>query len=115
MNEHLNYIIEYKNRKEWYKNGKLHRIHGPAIEYKNGFKVWCKNGLLYKECGPEIIYNIYIKKWFINKKVLDYKLSTTPKNCKCSYCLENILNVCSFKTNENFFHEKCLCLLLCSK
>jgi hypothetical protein len=120
MNDISEYI-EYKNkegiiiRREWYKNKKLHRINGPAIEHFIGFKKWYKNGTLYKECGPEIIYNIYLKKWFVNKKMLNYKLSITPKNCVCSYCLENISSICSFESNENFFHEKCLCMILSFK
>jgi len=30
--------------KYWYKNGKLHRESGPAIEYSNGIKYWYLNG-----------------------------------------------------------------------
>jgi len=116
MNTQLNYIIEYNNRKEWYKNGKLHRLNGPAIEYKNGFKKWYRNGILYQECGPKMIYNKHHKKWFINRELLEYNLSSVPKNSQCSYCLNVILNTFCFKTrNENYFHEKCLCLLICSR
>ena len=41
-------MIEFSNKKIWYKNGKLHRDNDlPAIEYSNGDKVWCKNGIEY--------------------------------------------------------------------
>jgi hypothetical protein len=33
--------------KQWYLNGKLHRIDGPAIEYPNGVKYWFLNGINY--------------------------------------------------------------------
>ena len=116
MDTVLNSILEFTNRREWYKNGKLHRINGPAIEYKNGCKKWYRNGILYKECGPDIVYNRIKKKWFINKKIMDYSLTITPKKSNCSICLNTITNTfCFGTTNENFFHEKCLHeLLKCS-
>lgn len=108
-----NYTIEYEDRKEWYKNDKLHRINGPAIHYKNGFKKWYINGILYKECGPKIIK--HNKKWYINGKLLEYELSIVPKASQCSYCLNFIVGKFCFKTINNYFHEKCLCTLICSK
>jgi len=38
--------------KRWYKNGKLHRDDGPAIEYVWGDKSWYVNGLKTREDGP---------------------------------------------------------------
>lgn len=35
--------------KWWFLNGKLHRIDGPAIEYKNGDKLWYLNGVPYPQ------------------------------------------------------------------
>ena len=32
--------------KEWWHNGQIHRLDGPAIEYPNGTKQWWQNGLL---------------------------------------------------------------------
>ena len=29
--------------KEWYLNGELHRIDGPAVEWADGTKYWCLN------------------------------------------------------------------------
>jgi len=40
--------------KEWYRNGKLHREDGPAIEYNYGTKYWYRNGKLHREDGPAI-------------------------------------------------------------
>ena len=113
MNSIVNHVIEFSNRKEWYKNGKLHRINGPAVEYKNGCKKWYKNGILYKECGPDIIFDRIQKKWFINKKLMEYSLTRISEKLNCSICLDLITNTFCFKTtNENFFHEKCLYELL---
>ena len=44
-----------KNKdKRWFKNGKLHRDGGPAIEFKNGTKKWYKNGKLHRFKRPAI-------------------------------------------------------------
>ena len=34
--------------KQWYENGKLHRLDGPAIEWSNGGKKWYDNGQFLK-------------------------------------------------------------------
>lgn len=40
--------VEYPwGHKEWWVNGKLHRLDGPAIEYSNGHKEWYVNGVTY--------------------------------------------------------------------
>ena len=43
----------------WYRNGKLHRKNGPAIEYQDGFKVYCLNNIRVPEwvvmAAPETI------------------------------------------------------------
>ena len=36
-------VIEYGVVKYWYKNDKLHRENGPAIEYFDGSKYWYIN------------------------------------------------------------------------
>ena len=46
----------YKDRTEWYFEGKLHREKDPAIEYANGDKFWYKNGKLHREDGPANVY-----------------------------------------------------------
>ena len=40
--------------KFWFKNGKLHREDGPAMEYANGDKYWFKDGKRHREDGPAI-------------------------------------------------------------
>jgi hypothetical protein len=43
------------NNAWWYKDDKLHREDGPAVEYKDGVNCWYKNGLLHREDGPAMI------------------------------------------------------------
>lgn len=40
--------------KEWFYNGFLHRVNGPAVEFINGTKEWWVNGKLHREDGPAI-------------------------------------------------------------
>ena len=45
-------IREIKGTKEWYRNDKLHREDGPAIEYVDGTKEWWLNGNFIYELKP---------------------------------------------------------------
>ena len=40
--------------KEWYLNGKLHRVDGPAIIKHDGKKEWFLNGQRHRVDGPAI-------------------------------------------------------------
>ena len=49
--------IEWKNGdKYWCQNNELHRLYGPAKEYANGDKEWYQNGLEHRIDGPAIEY-----------------------------------------------------------
>jgi hypothetical protein len=52
--------------KEWYQNGKLHRLDGPAIEYPSGYKVWYKNAVLHRIDGPAKEFSNGKKSWYKN-------------------------------------------------
>jgi hypothetical protein len=56
-------LVELEGDKRWYKNGKLHRDDGPAIEWANGDKSWYKNGKLYMREG------FGTKHWYKNGKL----------------------------------------------
>jgi hypothetical protein len=58
--------FEGQTSTHWYKNGKLHRIDGPAIEHKDGSKYWIQNGLSHREDGPALEYADGRKEWYIN-------------------------------------------------
>ena len=60
-------IAEYANgSKEWYLDGKYHRVDGPAIEYADGTKQWILNGKLHRVDGPTIERADGTKVWWLN-------------------------------------------------
>jgi hypothetical protein len=55
--------------KRWInKDGELHRLYGPAIEYSSGTKFWYQNGKLHRIGGPAIEYTGGGKFWYIRDK-----------------------------------------------
>jgi hypothetical protein len=61
---------EYEDgSKEWYKDGKLHRENGPAVESPDGYKQWYKEGKRHRENGPAIEWADGRKKWFKNGQI----------------------------------------------
>lgn len=59
-------MLNARGTKIWYKNNKLHREDGPAIEYSYGDKMWYFKGKLHREDGPAIEWVNGNKFWFIN-------------------------------------------------
>lgn len=37
---------------EWCKDGEVHRLYGPAVEFQNGYRIWSIHGDWIKEAGP---------------------------------------------------------------
>ena len=63
--------VEYSNgRREWYQNGLRHRLGGPAGEYPNSYRAWWQNGQLHRVDGPAIEYANGIRAWYINDRKL---------------------------------------------
>jgi|JI10StandDraft_1071094.scaffolds.fasta_scaffold12366_2 hypothetical protein len=59
-------ITEFLNgSKRWYKDGKYHRIDGPAIEFANGTKEWYKEGKYHRLDGPAIEWSDGGKAWYL--------------------------------------------------
>jgi hypothetical protein len=55
----------------WFKNGKLHREDGPAIQYINGAQAWFINGKRHRIDGPALIcYQSGTKEWWLNNKLI---------------------------------------------
>jgi hypothetical protein len=52
----------------WYKEGKLHRLDGPAITYADGIQEWYKEGKLHRLAGPAIIYANGGQYWYVEGK-----------------------------------------------
>ena len=62
-------IIEFTSgNKRWYKDGKYHRLDGPAIEYSDGEKRWYKEGNLHREDGPAIEYPSGASYFYLEEK-----------------------------------------------
>ncbi len=59
-------IIEYEiGTKIWYKEGKLHREDGPAIEVWDGTKEWWADGKCHRIDGPAIERTNGTKEWWV--------------------------------------------------
>lgn len=53
----------------WYYEGKLHRDNGPAYEEQNGYSIWYKHGVLHRTDGPARIYeNGQVEYWLDGKR-----------------------------------------------
>jgi hypothetical protein len=66
-NESNSGIDSYGN-KVWYNsNKKLHRIDGPAVEYRGGTECWYINGILHRIDGPAIEFSDGYKSWCLNR------------------------------------------------
>jgi hypothetical protein len=63
-------IAEWWNGdKKWYKEGKLHRLDGPAIIYSSGLKYWYKEGKIHRDDGPAIESPKGTKEWCVEGKL----------------------------------------------
>jgi hypothetical protein len=55
---------------EWWMNGELHRFDGPAVEDYNEYEEWWVNGKLHRENGPAIFESSDdSNEWWINGKL----------------------------------------------
>lgn len=59
--------IDTIGNKKWYRYGLLHREDGPAIE-TDAYNMWYINGECHREDGPAIDWNNGIKEWLVNDK-----------------------------------------------
>jgi len=60
--------IDTLGNKEWYQNGQLHRLDGPAIEWANGSKFWYQNGQFHRLDGPAVERANGGKSWYVRGK-----------------------------------------------
>jgi hypothetical protein len=58
----------YNDRTEWYQNGKLHRLDGPAIEWADGDKEWFQNSQRHRLDGPTVEWANGSKSWYVNNQ-----------------------------------------------
>lgn len=60
---------ELLDRSEWCLDGVKHRVDGPAVEYVDGTKEWWVNGLLHREDGPATEYPDGGTAWWFEGKM----------------------------------------------
>ena len=65
-------VIHNNGTKFWYKNGRIHRDDGPAVESADGTKFWYKNGKIHREDGPAREYANSYKEYWLNDKEYSY-------------------------------------------
>ena len=82
------YIDSYGD-KRWYKEDKLHREDGPAVEGSNGSRSWYKNGNLHREDGPAVDYSNGYKAWYLN----DVRYFEEEYNKKLSTCEGKVVEI----------------------
>jgi len=61
--------------KQWYKEGKRHRLDGPAIISANRYKYWYQNGKQHRLDGPAVEIDEY-KLWYYKGKLIECNNST---------------------------------------
>ncbi len=67
-------VIEFYNgTKAWYKESKLHREDGPAVEHSDGDRYWYIEDKLHREDGPAIEMLNGSKLWYIDNVYLSYR------------------------------------------
>jgi len=62
-------VRDYKYVKKWFLNTKLHRVNGPAMEYKDGNKVWFVNNMMHRTDGPALEHVDGSKVWYVKDKL----------------------------------------------
>jgi len=73
--------VDSGENKCWYKDGRLHREGGPAIEYYDGDKSWYLNGVLHREDGPAREWSNGDKRWYLNDTFITEKDFNEVWNC----------------------------------
>lgn len=72
--------VEYLNiSKYWYKEDKLHREDGPAVELVRGQKEWYKEGKLHRIDGPAVEWGLVTAEWWIDGEQLVSTIDITGK------------------------------------
>jgi len=92
--------------KRWYKENKLHRLEGPAVEWCNGDKEWYKEDERHRLDGPAIDYSDGRKFWYIEgerytKEEFENKINKTITNNKIS----QDFNSASYRVAANQFSK----------
>lgn len=66
----IEYTVKvYEDKTVWYRNGKIHRDDGPAVEFASGGVLWYKYGKRHRVDGPALINRDGTKMWFIEDQL----------------------------------------------
>ena len=66
----MSVVVDLNGNKEWWVDGNLHRVDGPAVEWANGSKWWYINGKLHRVDGPAVEWADGNKWWYFNGEKL---------------------------------------------
>lgn len=62
-------VVVYSNGyKEWWVDGKRHRVDGPAIVHSDGYEEWWVDGKLHRVDGPAVVHPNGAKEWWVDSK-----------------------------------------------
>lgn len=64
-------IEESSGFRAWYLNDKRHREDGPAVEFRDGTRYWCRNDKVHREDGPAVEESNGTREWFLDGNRLD--------------------------------------------
>ena len=71
-------VVRYNGTKEWFLNGVQHRENGPATEFPDGHKNWYFNGVLHRLDGPAIEYSDGLKSFYVHGQKVNSKRNNKP-------------------------------------
>lgn len=73
---------EYPNGTRYFKEGKVHREDGPAVQWADGYKEWYKEDKLHRIDGPAVEYINGKKEWWVDGiQYAERDLEYFCKNC----------------------------------
>jgi hypothetical protein len=96
--------VEYTNGdKEWYLNGYLNRVDGPAMELNNGTKIWYLNDQRHRVDGPACEWSDSDKIWYLNgeKHRVDGPACEWSNGTKKWYLNDRLV----YSKDENYLHK----------
>ena len=68
-------VVDSNGTQNYFQNGQLHRLDGPAIVRADGTQLWCQNNKLHRFDGPAIIRADGTQLWFVKGKDITEDLS----------------------------------------
>ena len=70
MEDKIEVKIDEHGTKSYYKNGKRHRLNGPAVEFFDGSRHWYYEGRLHRLNGPAKEHSDGWKNWYYEGRLI---------------------------------------------